>query len=155
MQWADEKAEAGRFYLLLVLTWCLLYLAVVTGLCTFIASGLAVHSQHWVVVAPLAPGISLLAAGLLLLVRRFMSLYPGWDALKKALVFMVFPSRRPLRLAASEDLSWGRSAHEWKVAVARCCAAFQASILCAWPWFCADVVCMPLCYSVLLHSIPC
>jgi hypothetical protein len=104
MQWADEKAEAGRFYLLLVLTWCLLYLAVVTGLCTFIASGLAVHSQHWVVVAPLAPGISLLAAGLLLLVRRFMSLYTGWDALKKALVFMVFPSRRPLRLAASEDL---------------------------------------------------
>lgn len=103
MQWENTKAEAGRFYLLLVLTRCLLYLAVITGLCTFIASGLAVHSQHWVVLAPVAPGMALLAAGLLLLVRRFASLFPGWDALKEALVFTFFPAQRRLRLA--EDLA--------------------------------------------------
>lgn len=81
IQWADEQAEAGRFYILLLCTWLLLYLAVVTGFAAFIASGLAVNRQVAVVVGPVVPGMVLLLLGAVFFWHRFQSLYPGWDAL--------------------------------------------------------------------------
>lgn len=79
IQWADEQAEAGRFYILLLCTW--LYLAVVTGFAAFVASGLAVNRQAAVVVGPVVPGMVLLLLGAVFFWHRFQSLYPGWDAL--------------------------------------------------------------------------
>jgi len=84
LQWDDKQAEAGRFYLLMMATWLLLYLAVITGFGAFLFSGLAVHENKAVVVAPLIPGMFLLILGAMVLAGRFVTLFPGWSALKKA-----------------------------------------------------------------------
>lgn len=84
LQWDDNQAEAGRFYLLMMATWLLLYLAVITGFGAFLFSGLAVHAKKAVVVAPLIPGMFLLILGAMVLAGRFVTLFPGWSALKKA-----------------------------------------------------------------------
>jgi hypothetical protein len=70
-QYNDDKQEAGRFWLLLLLTWVLLYAAVLTGFGAFIASGLAVHNRASVVVGPVIPGMLLLIAGIIAIVQRF------------------------------------------------------------------------------------
>jgi len=87
IRWADENAEAGRFYMLLVLTWGLLYLAVSSGFAAFIASGLAVHKQVKFVIGPIVPGMLLVLIGAGMMMRRFASLFPGWDAIKAACSF--------------------------------------------------------------------
>jgi len=97
MQWADNRAEAGRFYILLSLTWALLYLAVTTGLCTFIMSGLVSHGNRNIVVVPVIPGIVLVTIGLGLLIRRFRSLFPGWGAVGTAIKFTWSWADRELR----------------------------------------------------------
>lgn len=78
--WVCEKAEAGRFYLLLSITWLLLYLAVATGFAAFVAAGLSVHGQVKMVLWPVVPGMVLLGLGGVLLMYRFWSIFPGWDA---------------------------------------------------------------------------
>jgi hypothetical protein len=45
IRYDDDDLEAGRFWLLLLFTWVLLYVAVVTGFFAFIASGVAVHNK--------------------------------------------------------------------------------------------------------------
>jgi hypothetical protein len=80
LQYRDNKIEAGRFWFLLLFTWLLLYLAVLTGVGAFLASGLAVHNKVGVVVWPLVPGLLLMGAGFISFIQRFRSLYPGWDA---------------------------------------------------------------------------
>lgn len=81
----NELYEAGRFWLLLLLTWVLLWLSVVSGFAAFAASGLAVHKQVRLVLIPLAPGMLLLCAGLLSIIWRFHSLHPGRACVLQAL----------------------------------------------------------------------
>lgn len=87
IRWENENAEAGTFYMLLLLTWGLLYLAVSSGFAAFIASGLAVHKQVQYVVGPIVPGMLLVLIGACLMMRRFTSLFPGSDAIKAACSF--------------------------------------------------------------------
>lgn len=87
MQWQDEKAEAGRCYVLLLFTWLLLYLAVSFGFAAFIASGLAVRAQQWMVLGPVIPGMVLLLAGAVFFLHWFHTLNPGLAAVWAARPF--------------------------------------------------------------------
>lgn len=80
----NKRYEAGRFFLLLIVTWALLWLAVVSGFVAFLLSGLAV-SGTWTVVGPLLPGMILLLTSLVLMVIRFYRLFPGRSAIYLAL----------------------------------------------------------------------
>lgn len=84
MQWASDHAEAGRFYLYLVSTWLLLFLAVLFGFAAFVASGLSVHNHIMFVVGPVIPGSVLLAVGFWAFTWRFYTLFPGWSAIRAA-----------------------------------------------------------------------
>eukprot|EP00884_Botryococcus_braunii_P018424 jgi/Botrbrau1/5265/Bobra.0172s0124.1 len=78
----DKYYEAGRFWWLLLLTWGLLWAAVVTGFIAFLFSGLATVSTKDTVWGPLVPGMLLLVVGLILLVIRLRgNLYPGQHAI--------------------------------------------------------------------------
>jgi hypothetical protein len=81
LQYDDEKLEAGRFWLLLLATWVLLYLAVLTGFVAF----MAVMNTWRVVVGPVIPGMALLVVGFVAIVTRFHSLHPGAAAIRAAL----------------------------------------------------------------------
>lgn len=50
LPYEDDTYEAGRFWLLLLSAWLLLWLAVVTAFCAFLASGLAVSTHRDVVI---------------------------------------------------------------------------------------------------------
>jgi hypothetical protein len=90
----DDYAEAGRFYLLLALTWWLLYGAVLSGFLAFIASGMSVYDQKHVVAGPLIPGAIIFICGMVLLVGRFMTLFPGAPAIQAYLRVMYTVLRR-------------------------------------------------------------
>lgn len=112
VQWADEQAEAGRFYILLLCAWLLLFLAVATGFAAFIASGLAVHRQAGAVVGPVVPGMVLLVAGALFFWHRFNSLYPGGDAIWAARPFRY---RELAPVETDVELGQARFWQEWPV----------------------------------------
>jgi uncharacterized membrane protein YhaH (DUF805 family) len=85
LQSSNEQFEAGRFWLLLLATWVLLYLAVLTGFGAFIASGLTVFNVWGIVLVPLVPGMVLLLVGIAVIGKRFHDLNPGWPALLAAI----------------------------------------------------------------------
>jgi hypothetical protein len=118
IQWASERAQAGRFYIYLLCTWLLLYFAVLTGFAAFVASGLAVNRQVAAVVVPVVPGILLLAVGLLAFVLRFWSLFPGKD-----IIWEGRPNpflNRALAPAESDvELGQARFWREWPVVFSR------------------------------------
>jgi hypothetical protein len=91
LQHDNIDLEAGRFWLLLLVTWVLLYCAVVTGFGAFIASGLAVYNRWGVVFLPVVPGMLLLVVGFAAIVTRFHSLHPGASAVWAALLAMMKP----------------------------------------------------------------
>jgi hypothetical protein len=95
VQYHDDLLEAGRFWILLLLTWVLLYCAVLTGFGAFIASGLSVYNMTRLVAGPLVPGIVLLFFGVIAIAMRFKSLYPGKPALQAA--FMKYVCCQPRR----------------------------------------------------------
>jgi hypothetical protein len=82
IKYKKEYVEAGRFWILLLITWVL---PVLTGFGAFIASGLAVHNRWKVIAVPVLPGIVLLGFGIVVIVLRFHALNPGRKALKAAL----------------------------------------------------------------------
>jgi hypothetical protein len=110
LQYEDQKIEAGRFWLLLLATWVLLYLAVLTGFAAFIASGLAVMNAWRVVVGPVIPGMALLVVGFVAIVTRFHSLHPGAAAIRAALSPW---SSRVYAKAEDADIEMGQSLF-WK-----------------------------------------
>lgn len=106
IQWESEKAEAGRFYLLLSVTWFLLYAAVATGFASFIAAGLSVNRQVKVVIGPVVPGMLLLVVGGVLLCYRFWRLAPGWDAVWASLSFHNQEVRDACEVEKGQELFW-------------------------------------------------
>lgn len=76
------KREAGRFWLLLVLAWGQLYLAVGAGCGAFVASAFAMYvpttPSIWV---PTCWGGFLLFLGLCIICQRFRNLYPGLESI--------------------------------------------------------------------------
>lgn len=85
IRYRDHEEEAGRFWWLLLVTWLLLYLAVVSGTTAFALSAISMFSKLRAVGPPLAPGAVLLVLGMVLMLRRFKAMYPGWRALMKGL----------------------------------------------------------------------
>lgn len=82
----NKDYEAGRFWLLLVVTWGLLWLAVVTGFVAFLLSGLATVSHRITVLGPLVPGISMLVVGLIMIFSKLvLRLNPGPRAICTAI----------------------------------------------------------------------
>jgi hypothetical protein len=110
IQWQEEQAEAGRFYVLLLFTWLLLYLAVSFGFAAFIASGLSVHGQPWMVLGPVIPGMVLLLAGAFFFLHRFHTLNPGCAAVLAAL-----PCRERQLAPVESDVELGQARfwREW------------------------------------------
>lgn len=122
----DDEYEAGRFWLLLLSTWLLLWLAVVTCFCAFLASGLAVSPDWRVVIGPLVPGMVLLLAGLFLLGRRFHSLRPSWSAIFSVCNFKRHHERqRYMQLDFDDDIEIGqqKSKEYWSNAAKALCGA--------------------------------
>lgn len=106
IQWESEKAEAGRFYLLLSFTWFLLYAAVATGFASFVAAGLSVNRQVKVVIGPVVPGMVLLLVGGVLLCYRFWCLAPGWDAVRASLSFHNQEVKDVCEVERGQELFW-------------------------------------------------
>jgi hypothetical protein len=104
--WECEEAEAGRFYLLLSVTWSLLYTAVATGFASFIAAGLSVNRQVKVVIGPVVPGMFLLVVGGVLLCYRFWCLAPGWDAVLASLSFHNQEVKDVCEVERGQELFW-------------------------------------------------
>jgi hypothetical protein len=110
LQYEDQQLEAGRVWLLLLISWVLLYCAMLTAFGAFIASGLAVYNRAGVVVGPVIPGMLLLAVGLIAIVTRFHGLHPGANAVWAA----VLPwSSRVYAKAEDTDIEVGQSLF-WK-----------------------------------------
>jgi hypothetical protein len=106
IQWESEEAEAGRFYLLLSVTWSLLYTAVATGFASFVAAGLSVNRQVKVVIGPVVPGMLLLVVGGVLLCYRFWCLAPGWDAVLASLSFHNQEVKDVCEVERGQELFW-------------------------------------------------
>jgi hypothetical protein len=106
VQWESDKAEAGRFYLLLSVTWFLLYTAVATGFASFVAAGLSVNRQVKIVIGPVVPGMLLLVVGGVLLCYRFMCLAPGWDAVIASLSFHNQDVKDVCEVERGQELFW-------------------------------------------------
>jgi hypothetical protein len=109
--YADEELEVGRFWLLLMAAWALLYVAVASGFGAFVASARAVYSQFWVLVVPLGLGVVLLALGVLVLWKRLRGLFPGGRAVLKATrlgaVLCCLRADLPHQASAFEDVETG------------------------------------------------
>jgi hypothetical protein len=84
IKYKREHVEAGRFWILLLITWVLLYMGVLTGFGAFIASDLAVHNRRSVILVPVLPGMLLLGVGIVAIMQRFYALYPGRKAVGAA-----------------------------------------------------------------------
>lgn len=77
---ANDYVEAGRFWLLLLSAWSLLYLAVVAGCAAFVCSAVSMLPGVLDLTGPLlACGLILLCGGWLM-ARRLASVYPGKEA---------------------------------------------------------------------------
>jgi hypothetical protein len=76
-----DKIEAGRFWILLVLAWGQLYLAVAAGCGAFVASALCVYDDATAILVPTVIGSSILVIGACFILQRFATISPGIDAI--------------------------------------------------------------------------
>jgi hypothetical protein len=82
----DQRYEAGRFWLVLVFTWLLMFLAVASGFAAFVASAFAMYSKtRQVLLVPVVVGGFLCFLGFIIMITRFATIFPGWDAIGLAL----------------------------------------------------------------------
>jgi len=86
MQQQDDEFEAGRFWLLLLATWGLLYFAVVSGFIAFVCSAVAVFEGWRLLTIPFSICCLLLFLGLWVMAKRFFrDIFPSWAVVRKGL----------------------------------------------------------------------
>jgi hypothetical protein len=89
LQYVSDSLEAGRFWLALLVTWLMFYMAVLTGFGAFLFSGLATYNQLKVVLLPAIPGMLIMLVAFWFFCLRFSSIHPGWTAVKSSLFALV------------------------------------------------------------------
>lgn len=75
-----DSKEAGRFWIMLVLAWGQLYLAVATGCGAFVASALCLYDDKSHIWPPTIIGSTILLMGCCFILQRFATLSPGITA---------------------------------------------------------------------------
>lgn len=124
IQQADDEFEAGRFWLLLLATWFLLYFVVVSGFIAFVSSAVAVFEGWRLLAIPFSICVLLLLIGLCVMAKRFFwDIFPSWAVVQKGLSFW----RRHKQLRRVQDVEMAElvmSDRFWE----RAGAAMQAAV---------------------------
>lgn len=119
MQSADDEYEAGRFWLLLLCTWSLLYSAVAAGFAAFVCSAATVFQGWGVLTIPFSIGAALMVVGLGVMYFRFRDMFPSCAAVRKGLPFYRHKKRLVRDVETADPVLSDRFWNQLEMAVMR------------------------------------